>query len=77
MAYPRFRTSPVPDTEVIALLETALDAARRGHVRTVAIVTVNPLNLTETAHAGDLGPIRANALLGGIVRAKSSVIPLI
>lgn len=69
-----FRTDPIPDNEVVELLENLLDSARRGYVRSVAIAAVNPVNLTEIAKAGDLGSIRSNALLGGLVRLTHDLI---
>lgn len=70
----RFRKDPLPDAEVVELLENVLASARRGFVRSVAIVAVNPVNLTEVAQAGDVGPIRANALLGGLARLNHDLI---
>lgn len=68
-----FRATPRPDSEVVQLLEQLLEGARLGRVRSVAVVMVNPLNSTEVATAGDLGPIRANALIGGLTRTVNSL----
>lgn len=65
-----FRATPRPDSEVIELLERTLAAARRGCVRTVSIIAVNPVNEVEALLAGDLSHVRSTALLGGLVRAK-------
>ena len=69
----RFREHPLPDSEVVELLEGLLAGAKLGQVRSLAVVMVNPLQQVEVALAGDLGPIRANALLGGMSRAASTL----
>jgi hypothetical protein len=72
MASP-FRLHPIPNREVIDLLERTLAAARRGEVPCIGIVAVNPVNETESLFAGDLSQIRATVLLGGLVRAKTEL----
>lgn len=65
----RFASHPRPNDEVIQRLESALAAARKGQVPTVAIVVITPTQEPEITFAGDLGNIRGNALLGAIGRA--------
>jgi hypothetical protein len=73
MAKSGFRTDPLPESGVVELAERILDAARRGKVRTLAAVVVDPVQRADVYIAGELNPIRANALLGGLTRAKSEV----
>ena len=72
MASP-FRVHPIPDREVVDLLERTLAAARLGLVRTIAINVVNPVNETEALLAGDLSLVRSTALLGALVRATTDL----
>lgn len=58
-----------PDMEVVDLLERALQSARMGHTRGILVVPVNPINEAEVLLAGDLSQARANAIIGGAVRA--------
>ena len=69
----KFRTHPVPDGDVIDLLERAIASARRGYVRSVAIVLVNPVHQVETGAAGDLSEVRTTVLLGGLTRAANEL----
>lgn len=70
----RFRSSPLPDTDVVKLLESMLESARQGRIRTLAVVLVNPVHETQHITAGDLSPVRRNALLGGITQAKHALL---
>lgn len=63
-----FRSSQRPDSEVVELLERALLSAREGHIRAIAIQVISPVNESESLLAGDLSPIRVNALLGALTR---------
>jgi hypothetical protein len=69
----RFRSSPRPEAGVIDMLERVLASARKGYVRSVAIVAVNPVHQVETACAGDLSEVRINVLLGGLTRAANEL----
>jgi hypothetical protein len=69
----RFRSSPMPDPEVIDLLERVLASAKGGHIRSVAIVAVNPVHQVDTAAAGDLSEVRTSVLLGGLSRAANEL----
>ena len=64
-----FRATPRPDSEVVALIERTLAAARLGQIKTVHITAVNPVNETEHLVAGDLSPVRSTAMLGALVRS--------
>jgi hypothetical protein len=74
MAVSRFRGAIRPNAEVVSLLETALESARNGHVRTILIVTVNPLHEVEQQMAGDLSATRRTVLIGGLSRAVNALI---
>lgn len=69
----RWRKHPRPDGDVIDLLERVLLAARKGYVKSVAIVAVNPIHQVETGAAGDLSEVRTNVLLGGLTRAANEL----
>lgn len=73
----QFRKTPRPDAEVVELLQRLLSAAQHGYVRSVVVVTVNPVQEVERLTAGDLSPIRLNALLGGLAQLKSHIISLL
>ena len=73
-ADPRFRSTQVPDNDVIALLESILESAKQGHVRSVSVVVVNAINKPEFTSTGDLSEVRANALLAGLARASNELI---
>ena len=62
----RWRKPPRPDEDVVRALEMALEAARRGHVRSMALVVVNQLHEAETSTAGDLGPVRRTIIVGAL-----------
>lgn len=64
----KFRQHPQPDPEVVDLLERVLDSARKGYVKTVAIIPVNQLHQVEIGLAGDLSHVRTNAILAGLAR---------
>lgn len=65
----RFRRNPRPDADVIEALEKALRASRLGHVRAVAIITVNPLHEIDTLEAGNIEAPFRDALIAGLARA--------
>lgn len=73
MSKARFRESPKPETDVIDLLERVLCSARKGYIKSVAVVAVNPLHQVETGCAGDLTEVRTNVLLGGLTRAANEL----
>lgn len=54
MSVTQFRRNPRPDSDVVHALEAALAAAKMGHVRSLLMVTLNPLNEAETASFGQL-----------------------
>lgn len=74
MADGRFRTDPKPNADVIGLLERALASAQHGHIPAIAIIVVNIVNQSEPVLAGDLSRVRADALLGGLVRATADLV---
>jgi len=74
MSVTQWRKAPLPNSEVVEALERALEAARRGHVRTLALVVVNPLHETETVAVGDLGNVGKLVLIGGLSFAANSLL---
>jgi hypothetical protein len=72
-AQARWRKHPKPDADVVDLLERVLVSARKGYVKSVAIVAVNPIHQVETGAAGDLSEVRTNVLLGGLTRAANEL----
>ena len=70
---PKFRSHPKPDGDVIDLLQRVLESARKGYVRSVAVVAVNPVHQVETGAAGDLSEVRTSVLLGGLSRAANEL----
>lgn len=74
MGTSRFRASPRPDGDVIMLLETALASARRGVLRSVVVVALNPVYEVETGIAGALDQTHCTVLLGGLSMAANKLI---
>jgi hypothetical protein len=70
---PRFGSRPKPDGDVIDFLERVLLSARKGYIKSIAIVAVNPIHQVETGAAGDLSEVRTNVLLGGLARAANEL----
>lgn len=70
----RFRANPRPDTDVVRVLEQALNAARLGHIRAVTLVVVNPLHEVETQAAGDQTGSLKHALIGGLSSAAHKLL---
>lgn len=64
-----FRTHPRPNSDVVALLERTLAAARLGRIKAIAVITVSPVNESETIIDGELTHTRTDVLIGGCVRA--------
>lgn len=69
-----FRGIQKPEPEVVTLLERVLSSARLGHVRSVALVAVNPVHRVETATAGDLSEVRTSSLVCGLQRITNELI---
>lgn len=65
MADGRFSKSPRPDPAVVALLEAALKAAKKGAVRAATVVLVSPVYEVEHHSAGYAGAAK-HALIGGL-----------
>jgi hypothetical protein len=68
MGHAHFRKHPRQDDDVVQLLEQVLSSARKGNVRSIVLVAVDPVNKAEEASAGDLGSIRKTVLLGGLLK---------
>jgi hypothetical protein len=65
----QWRRKPRPNSDVIQALEQALHAARNGGIRSIVIVTCDPLKEVETASAGDLSKAARASLIGALVMA--------
>lgn len=65
---------PKPNNEVVQALEQALAAAKRGQLRAVVVVTVNPLHETESLAAGADNPVLHTVLVGAMAKAYSELI---
>lgn len=64
----QWRKGPRPDESVVALTQAVGDAANRGEVRVIGIVTINPMLEVEFTCAGELDEVRKTLLLGGLTR---------
>jgi arginase family enzyme len=69
----QWKKGPRPDPSVVELLDALQEAARKGLIRAVAVVTVNPLLEVETTHAGDMDNVKSNLLCGGLVSAAHKI----
>jgi len=65
-----WRRVPAPDLTILNAIDKLRDAVQHGHVRSLLIVTVNPVHQHETAVVGDLTDSYLGALLGGLSRAE-------
>lgn len=70
---PQWRRDLKPDPKVMELLDTLVAAAKKGHLRAVAVVTINPHLHVEPAWAGDIDPVRKNLLIGGLTKAAAKL----
>jgi hypothetical protein len=70
----RWARAPRPDPDVIRILEQALGSARKGHVRAVTIVLVNPLHEVESASAAPHATTWRHALIGGLSSAAHKLL---
>lgn len=66
-----------PDHSVLELLEGLLAAARKGHLRALAVVAINPLLELEIGHAGDLDNVKRRLLVGGLTEAATKLSTLL
>lgn len=72
--HPRWQRQLRPDSEVVHTLEQALAAARKGQLRAVLIVSINPLRETERVVAGELDPVGRTVLIGALAQAKHDLL---
>lgn len=73
MTLPDRWKNPKPPQDVMDLLGEIQQAAARGHIRALAVVTINPNLKVETAAAGDDDPVRRDLLLSGLIRSTSKL----
>jgi hypothetical protein len=64
----QWRRNLKPDESVVALTQAVDEAAGRGQVRCLAIVTINPMLEVEFVCAGELDEVRKTLLVGGLAR---------
>lgn len=69
----RFRATPKPEEEVVAVLERALRAAKAGRVRTALLILVTHQQV-ETPLAGERSSRRTDSLLAGLAKAKHKIL---
>lgn len=66
-----------PDPSVLELLDKLQAAARRGHIRALAVVVINPLLETEVGSAGGIENVKKHILLGGLWEAGYKLLGLL
>jgi hypothetical protein len=71
----QWKKGPRPDPSVIEFLAQLQEAARKGHIRSIAVITVNPLLEVENAHAGELDNVKRHLLLGGLIALSRNIQP--
>ncbi len=74
MTPPAWKRDPRPNSEIVLSLEQALEAAKRGHVRSLVLVTVNPLHEYESVACGDLAGASKTVLIGALSLASHKLI---
>lgn len=65
------RGGPRPDPKVLELVERLREAAIKGHIRAMTVVTINPLLEVEKAQAGELDNVRRHLMIGGLAVLKA------
>lgn len=65
---------PRPDPEIVEVLERALAAAKKGHIRCILICTVNPLHEPECVTAGDITSSKRHVMIGALSSAAHKLI---
>lgn len=65
-----------PDPEVLELLAQLTEAAERGEIRALAVVTVNPLLGVEKSKAGDEeeSGVRKRLLAAGLIEVSNTLL---
>lgn len=63
-----------PDPAVLDLIELLRVSAASGQLRTLAVVTVDPLLNVETAKAGDCDLVRKRLLAAGLFEAAHKIV---
>lgn len=63
-----------PDPAVLELIELLRISAEKGHIRTLAVVTVDPLLNVETAKAGDCDLVRKRMLAAGLFESAHAIV---
>lgn len=77
MALPeKWKTAPRPDPAVLELLSSLNQAAVRGEIRALAVVTVNPQLKVESSSAGDdeESGVRKRLLAAGLIEVSNTLL---
>jgi hypothetical protein len=72
----RFRKNPRPNDDVLLLLETAIDAARQGHIQACSIVTSDRLHNVESSSAGEIEGTGKFLLIAGLSKEAHKLIDM-
>jgi hypothetical protein len=70
----RWGKGPKPDPSVVDLLEGLLREAKTGKVRSLVVVTINPMLEVEIGMAGDSDSVRKRVLSSGLSEAAVRLI---
>lgn len=70
----KWTKTPKPDPKVLALIDSLRRAAEAGEIRTLGLVTVNPMLEVETAIAGDDDLVRKRLLAAGLIEISQKLL---
>lgn len=70
----RWHRTPKPSPDVIRVLEQALEAAKRGQIRCLVVVVVNPIHEVEHATGGEHHAGYGHVLIGGLSAAVQTIL---
>lgn len=70
----RWIRNPRPDPAVLDLIEQLRDAASKGLIRTIGVVTVDPMLNVETNQAGEDDPVRKRMLAAGLIELSQKIL---
>lgn len=70
---------PRPDPEVLSLLASLKEAAERGEIRSLAVVTLDPLLQVSSSFAGAVEQtgVRKRVLASGLIEVAHSLLQII
>ena len=70
----RWTKTPRPDPAVLEIIDALRKAAEAGEVRSLVVVTVNPMLDVEMAKAGDDDPVRTRLLAAGLIEVSQKLL---